>query len=474
MSSVDEWLSASKEGGAKKSPRAAVPPPGQFLSYLIAPPTDAEAYAAGGAGPAEAAVPGPPQAAPFRDVERRIAGAKAAMDEFEDDPSLVAVLRAVDLYAGLKWDVKRRFGAQVVTNAWLKMYEIAVQMGLVLSARVPSKGGAGAAAEGAAGEVYTHELRAFCNAELPGAFVCALNHLLCTDFPETRFAWVGSSLYPEPGRVAARAHAGAGAAAPEATGDILGDYYGLLAHNPSRWLMGPDMRGDVTAAADVDALVAGARAALGEVDLYTSDVGIDVSEDYNRQEELTARIHLGQTLTGLRSLRAGGAFVVKTYTFFHPFSVSLIAVLAAVFDSFYVVKPLTSRAANSEVYLVGVGFRGLAPALERRLAAALARPAPPGAAFDLAAPLVPVDGPETENTIASTLRAARGIFLGRQEPAVENVVALFRGYRRRIPALRHALKGAAREAKARWLRENPVTRVAAGCLVPYSLESARR
>lgn len=380
-------------------------------------------------------------------IGEKVAAAKRLLDPHERDPALEKVLRYVDLHAGLKSTIRHRYGGQVVTNAWLKMYEITIAMGLADAARVPLP-----PAAAAAGCEHTHALRVFCNAELPGAFICALNHYLHTWSPGTRFEWVGSSLYPDPGD------------------SCLGDYYGLFARNPARWLMSPEMRGDVTNVDEIRTLVASAKHLLGEVDLYTSDAGVDVSSDYGRQEELTARIHLGQTLAGLMSLRVGGALVAKTYTFVHPSSISLMAVCASVFETFYVTKPTTSRPANSEVYIVGLGFRGLAEELEELLLSAVE-------SFDFDRPLVALATPETENTEVSLLAAARRLHGRQQVSFLEEAVDYFRKYGNNLTALREGLEPVARRAQAEWLGKNPVRPIPGNRLVASSakpLESAAR
>mgnify|MGYP003692595391 CR=1 FL=1 len=413
-----------------------------FVSYLVSPPVGASPEEDGGAARVlEHKDPG--QAPEFREVEEKLAAAKSAMDPYETDPELGEALRAVDIYSSLKSTVVRHYGGQIVTNAWLKMYEIATQMGLVVTCRVPLA---------APQDGKTHRLRAFCDAELPGAFVSGLNQLLCTWHPETQFEWAASSLFPDEDNTAGRGDDGA-------DGEILGDYYGLYRHNRANWLMDPDMRGDVTDVPSIRTLVARAKARLGEIDLYTSDAGIGVGSDYLRQEELTARIHLGQTLVGLMALRPGGALVVKTYTFVHPFSISLIAVCAEVFDSFYITKPLTSRPANSEVYIVGIGFRGLSPEQEDRLLAAVRD-------HDFAAALVPLDTPATELTVASILDAARRIHMSQQKDFLDEAVAFLKAYKGRIGALRHALRPVASRAQAQWLEQNPVRHLPVKCRLP--------
>lgn len=411
-----------------------------FASFLISPPADDVSKRQLDLSSSDAH-----QGPEWTEIEEKVAATKRLLDPYESESDLAPALRAVDLYTGLKATVRHLYGGQVVTNAWLKMYEMTSEMGLALAVRVPI------APAGVSGPNRTHVLRAFCNAELPGAFICALNHYLCVWYPETRFEWVGSSLYPGPGNTAGRAPG-------EVSGEILGDHYGLYAHNPDRWLMSPEMRGDVTDTADIRALVAGAKARLGEVDLYTSDAGIGVSDDYARQEELTARIHLGQTLVGLMSLRAGGAMVVKTYTFVRPASISLMAVCASVFDSFYVTKPVTSRPANSEVYIIGLGFRGLPPELEERLLAAVEK-------FDFSRTLVPLGTPETEDTVSTLLAAARQLHLRQQVAFLSEAVAFFESYRGDIRGLRSALRPAARKVQAAWLVRNPVRPLQPSCWI---------
>lgn len=417
-----------------RPPRAKLPP-AAFARFLVAPPDRAEPD---DCDDLEASRAVPPE---WAEVERVLAAAKARLDPHAGDPALGEALRGVDLLAGLRRTIRLRFRGQAVTNAWLKMYELASALGLVPRAQV-------AEGEGAL-------LRVFCNAELPGAFVCALNHLVCTRHPGTRLEWVASSLYP------GEEEEGGGA------GDVLGDAYGLYARNPGRWLMSAKMRGDVTDPADIWALAAAAKTRLGAVDLYTSDAGIEVSGDYARQEQSTARIHLGQTLVGLMSLRRGGALVAKTYTFVHPASVSLLAVCAEAFDELLVTKPAASRPANSEVYVVGLGFRGLAAAQRARLLAAVAD-------FDVAAPLVPLAGPAWAGTVASLLEAARALHQRQQPRYLAEAVEYYRAFRGAPRgALRAALRGDAERAQAAWLRRYPVAPLAPDCRLAADEEEPR-
>ena len=211
-------------------------------------------------------------------------------------------------------------------------------------------------------------VQAFCNAELPGAFIIAINHFMKTKCVSSQFDWIASSYLP--------------AAAMEAgNATILEDKFKIYERNRLHWLMGPapnglpdgeaPITGDVTDPQVINILGNAAHQRFSENDgatLYTSDVGIEIAtEDSNRQEELSAFVNIGQVLTGLLALAVGGHFVTKQFTFVTPFSRSLIAIVASLFEETYITKPKTSRPTNSEVYLVGKWFKGISPELVQAL-----------------------------------------------------------------------------------------------------------
>uniref|UniRef100_A0A7N8YBD1 Cap-specific mRNA (nucleoside-2'-O-)-methyltransferase 1 n=1 Tax=Mastacembelus armatus TaxID=205130 RepID=A0A7N8YBD1_9TELE len=89
-----------------------------------------------------------------------------------------------------------------------------------------------------------------------------------------------------------------------------------------------------------------------------ADGGFSVEGQENIQEVLSKQLLLCQFLTALSTLRTGGHFVCKTFDLFTPFSVGLVYLLYLCFDRISLFKPLTSRPANSERYIV---CRGLKP-----------------------------------------------------------------------------------------------------------------
>ena len=263
--------------------------------------------------------------------------AKTKLDEITKD-QYSAINTRLDMYATLRKLVQKSYNMEHATNAALKMYEIINKMKLFVNPE---------------SNRCLPKVNAFCNAELPGAFIIAINHYLKTTCAETKFDWVASSYLPA-------------AATKVGNTTVLEDRYKIYAKNRSHWLMGPapnglppnaaPISGDVTDPAVVNTLGNAVHQRFAEGDgatLYTSDVGIDIADaDLNRQEELTSFVNYGQILTGLLSLAVGGDLVTKQFTFVTPFSRSLIALVASLFEETYITKPTTSRPANSEIYLV--------------------------------------------------------------------------------------------------------------------------
>jgi hypothetical protein len=158
----------------------------------------------------------------------------------------------------------------------------------------------------------------------------------------------------------------------------LSDTYGLYKHYPDHWLMSETNDGDIT---NKENQLDFQRKIGGRVDLYTSDVGFDNSEDYAAQETKHIPANIGQLLSAVLTLKQGGSMVTKQYTTFEPATVALMYLVGSFFDEFFICKPHTSREANSETYLVGRGFRGLDAGVNKRVDALFDR---------LTRPLLPV------------------------------------------------------------------------------------
>lgn len=93
------------------------------------------------------------------------------------------------------------------------------------------------------------------------------------------------------------------------------------------------------------------------VNLFTADGGFCVDGNENYQEVEVKRLVLNQFLCMLCVLGRGGDFVCKIFDVFTPFTVGLLYILHKLFDKFAIVKPVTSRPANSERYVVCKNFK---------------------------------------------------------------------------------------------------------------------
>ncbi|XP_072911899.1 cap-specific mRNA (nucleoside-2'-O-)-methyltransferase 1 [Hemitrygon akajei] len=88
------------------------------------------------------------------------------------------------------------------------------------------------------------------------------------------------------------------------------------------------------------------------VHFLMADGGFSVEGQENLQEILSKQLLLCQVLVGLSVIRTGGHFVCKTFDLFTPFSAGLIYLLFLCFERVSLFKPITSRPANSERYIV--------------------------------------------------------------------------------------------------------------------------
>ena len=363
----------------------------------------------------------------------------AAKTKLDDIPESMyyTIANSLDMYAKLRTLVQKTYNMEHATNAALKMYEMINQFELLM-----------------VGGKCMPAVSVFCNAELPGAFIIAINHFMRTKCITSEFDWIASSYLPE-------------AAVKAGDSTILEDKYKIYERNRLHWLMGPPpnampegeaaITGDVTDPAVINALgnAAHQRFALNDgAYLYTSDVGIEIpKEELNRQEELTAFINYGQIVTGLLALALGGTLITKQFTFFTPFSRSLIVLVASLFDETYITKPKTSRPTNSEVYLVGKGFRGISIELSKAL---LDRAEAYRTLNKVPTTWGSLIKPEILSKVDAELLAAGQEMYGEQQTAFVNEVAdAYRVLMGRTD-INEVAKAYEKSAQEEWLKDNPL------------------
>lgn len=90
--------------------------------------------------------------------------------------------------------------------------------------------------------------------------------------------------------------------------------------------------------------------------LVTGDGGFDFSMDFNLQEEMIGKLLFAQMAYALCISKKGGNFILKIFDCFMKHTTDILFILSSFYEKVYIVKPNTSRYANSEKYIVCLGF----------------------------------------------------------------------------------------------------------------------
>lgn len=88
------------------------------------------------------------------------------------------------------------------------------------------------------------------------------------------------------------------------------------------------------------------------IDFITADGGFDFSTDFGKQEITISRLLFAQVAYALCMQKKNGCFVLKIFDAFMHHTIDLIHLLTSFYEKVYITKPLTSRFANSEKYIV--------------------------------------------------------------------------------------------------------------------------
>lgn len=262
---------------------------------------------------------------PFIKLKDKLNVSKSSIDKYQLNSDVASLYNRysnkIRLTNQLRLFITHKNNGQNVTRAWVKFYEIHS-----FYKTIQQKG----------------NINVFFNAELPGASICAFNHYVKTLRPHLHYTWVAASKIDT----------------KKDSRETLTDQYCILEKNPSHWLMNKDNNGDMTNIENILNI----EKRLGQtMDIYTHDagIGLDDTANFNIQEEVNAKLHLGCALMGFLVLKIGGNFIAKQYTFFESFTLSLLVIYASMFNEFFISKPMSSGQANSEVYLIGKGYKGL-------------------------------------------------------------------------------------------------------------------
>lgn len=95
------------------------------------------------------------------------------------------------------------------------------------------------------------------------------------------------------------------------------------------------------------------------LDLVTGDAAFDIEAEraFRKQEFLVSRLILVQLLTALKILRIGGNLVIKVFDTVTELTAQILWIASLCFEKITLLKPISSRPANSEKYLICQGKR---------------------------------------------------------------------------------------------------------------------
>ena len=86
--------------------------------------------------------------------------------------------------------------------------------------------------------------------------------------------------------------------------------------------------------------------------LITADGGFDFSNNYNHQEKDFMNLFISEAYIMLNLLKNNGNGIIKIYDIYSKNSIKIMYIISLFFEKIYIIKPLTSRPANSEKYIL--------------------------------------------------------------------------------------------------------------------------
>ncbi|KAK9511587.1 hypothetical protein O3M35_000217 [Rhynocoris fuscipes] len=228
--------------------------------------------------------------------------------------------RAGDIFKNL-----RKFKPELLTQAWIKFYEI-----LSIFNLIPT--------------FATKEFvfNSFHLCEAPGAFITALNHFIKLNHSSLQWKWFATTLNPY--------YEG-----NELNCMISDDRF--IVNTLENWCFGSDYIGNIKDKELFYEILQKAEI-IKPVHLITADGSIDCQENPGEQESAVSSLNYCEMVVALNILEKGGNFVMKIFTIFECQTVCLLYILHCSFKSIELIKPVCSKEGNSEVYVVCLDYFG--------------------------------------------------------------------------------------------------------------------
>lgn len=173
------------------------------------------------------------------------------------------------------------------------------------------------------------QINSFHLAEGPGGFIEAIIHL----HPNSEDQYIGMTLQSSDVDIPGW----------KKSNDFLKKNKNIILEN------GPKKNGDLF---EIDNLRYCYGKYKNKFDIITGDGGFDFSINFDNQEEQSSKLIFAQILYALATQKTGGCFIIKFFDTFTKISLDMLYILSTYYRSVNIIKPNTSRMANSEKYIV--------------------------------------------------------------------------------------------------------------------------
>ena len=103
-----------------------------------------------------------------------------------------------------------------------------------------------------------------------------------------------------------------------------------------------------------------------KIDAVVCDGGVDAQRDHEHQEQLSQKLVISQVAAALSVVSPGGNVLIKLFGFQTESIRAMMKDLARRFRDFVITKPISSRPASAERFLVLYGFQPISPEFDGR------------------------------------------------------------------------------------------------------------
>ncbi len=209
-----------------------------------------------------------------------------------------------------------------VSQAWLKMYEMIIDLNIITKPN---------------GLFKTFHL-----CEAPGQFIRSLQYYIKKN-TKLELDWYAQSLRTSVSK------------------DAFGDDYGMISNNTNRWIWGKDGTGNILNKDNILFY----KQYCNDVELMTSDCGISKGDDEDSIDLI--KVHFAQLLFILHCLPVNGNFIAKLFLpIYKPLQISMIYLITQLFETTIFYKGVVNTF-SLEFYIVGKKYKGIDKKIEDKL-----------------------------------------------------------------------------------------------------------